>query len=134
MARAERERAELASSLEISTPDPWLNPVGGALAVAADGIWSGNAWLHGSIGWRTPHLGWRGAYCGDALGWHDRALTHFDTYADNQITDIPASFTHPRQDKSQNMARAEKKWGTPMYSNGYICRRPGKRPRCLTMT
>ncbi len=127
MARAERERAELASSLEISTPDPWLNPVGGALAVAADGIWSGNAWLHGSIGWRTPHLGWRGAYCGDALGWHDRALTHFDTYADNQITDIPASLTHPRQDKSQNMARAEKKWGTPMYSNGYICRRPGKK-------
>lgn len=127
MARAEKERAALASSLEISTPDPWLNPVGGALAVAADGIWSGKAWLHGSIGWRTPHLGWRGAYCGDALGWHDRALTHFDTYADNQITDIPATLTHPRQDRKQNMARAEKKWGTPMYSNGYICRRPGKK-------
>jgi len=127
MARAEQERGQLASSLEITTPDPWLNPVGGALAVAADGIWSGQAWLHGSIGWRTPHLGWRGAYCGDALGWHDRALTHFDTYADNQITDIPATLQHPCQDPKQNMARAEKKWGTPMYSNGYICRRPGKK-------
>lgn len=127
MSQAEQERYALARSLEMTTPDPWLNPVGGALAVAADGIWSGKAWLHGSIGWRTPHLGWRGAYCGDALGWHDRALTHLDTYADNQITDIPATLTHPRQDRKQNMARAEKKWGTPMYSNGYICRRPGKK-------
>lgn len=127
LARAESERLGLTSTLAISTPDEWLNPVGGALAVAADGIWSGKAWLHGSIGWRTPHLGWRGAYCGDALGWHDRALTHFETYADNQITDIPAVIGHPCQDEKQNLARARKKWGTPMYSDGYICRRPGKK-------
>lgn len=127
IAKAEAERAELASSLSISTPDEWLNPIGGALAVAADGIWSGSAWLHGSIGWRTPHLGWRGAYCGDALGWHDRALTHFETYASNQITDIPPIYSHPRQDSTLNLARAQKEWGTPMYSNGYICRRPGKK-------
>lgn len=125
--QAESERAKLASTLTINTPDPWLNPIGGALAMAADGIWSGNAWLHGSIGWRTPHLGWRGAYAGDALGWHDRALTHFETYADNQITDIPATIPHPAQDPAQNLARSLKKWGTPMYSNGYICRRPGKK-------
>lgn len=127
MAEAEKQRAELASTVSISTPDPWLNPIGGALAVAADGIWSGQAWLHGSIGWRTPHLGWRGAYAGSSLGHHDRALTHFRTYASNQITDIPAKFEHPRQDTSLNLARAEKKWGTPMYSDGYICRRPGKK-------
>ena len=127
VARAEEERRALVSSLVISTPDEWLNPVGGAIAVAADGIWGGNAWLHGAIGWRTPHLGWRGAYCGDALGWHDRALMHFETYAANQITDIPPVYDHPRQDFKQNMARAEKRWGTPMYSNGYICRRPGKK-------
>ncbi|WP_303345311.1 DUF4450 domain-containing protein, partial [uncultured Duncaniella sp.] len=59
--------------------------------------------------------------------WHDRALKHFETYAANQITDIPPVYSHPRQDHKQNMARAEKKWGTPMYSNGYICRRPGKK-------
>lgn len=125
--RAEAERAELASGVEFNTPDAWLNPLGGALAVAADGIWSGQAWLHGSIGWRTPHLGWRGAYVGSAIGRHDRALTHFKTYADNQITDIPPVLSHPRQDSTLNLARAEKKWGTPMYSNGYICRRPGKK-------
>ncbi|WP_300503092.1 DUF4450 domain-containing protein [uncultured Duncaniella sp.] len=127
MKKAESERAELAANVEFNTPDAWLNPIGGALAVAADGIWSGEAWLHGSIGWRTPHLGWRGAYVGDAIGRHDRALTHFNTYAANQITDIPPIYTHPRQDSTLNLARAEKKWGTPMYSNGYICRRPGKK-------
>lgn len=125
--QAEREREQLASTVSLSTPDPYINPIGGALAVAADGIWSGEAWLHGSIGWRTSHLGWRGAYCGDALGWHERALKHFDTYARNQITDIPPVYDHPRQDAKQHLARAEKKWGTPMYSNGYICRRPGKK-------
>lgn len=125
--KAEAERAGLASALTIYTPDPWLNPIGAALSVAADGIWSGEAWLHGSIGWRTPHLGWRGAYAGDALRLHDRALTHFRTYAANQITDIPPVFEHPRQDSVLNLARSEKRWGTPMYSNGYICRRPGKK-------
>lgn len=125
--RAEHERLQLASTIKITTPDEYINPIGGALSVAADGIWSGEAWLHGSIGWRTSHLGWRGAYCGDALGWHDRALKHFDTYALNQITDIPPVYDHPRQDAKHHIARAEKKWGTPMYSNGYICRRPGKK-------
>ena len=125
--QAEKEREELSAGIKFTTPDAWLNPIAGALAVAADGIWSGEAWLHGSIGWRTPHLGWRGAYAGSATGRHDRALTHFKTYADNQITDIPPVFNHPQQDSSLNMARAVKKWGTPMYSNGYICRRPGKK-------
>ncbi|MBJ2190490.1 MAG: DUF4450 domain-containing protein [Muribaculaceae bacterium] len=125
--KAENEREQLASSVTFKTPDEWLNPIGGALAVAADGIWSGQAWLHGSIGWRTPHLGWRGAYVGNAVGRHDRALTHLNTYASNQITDIPAVLSHPRQDSVLNLARAEKKWGTPMYSNGYICRRPRKK-------
>lgn len=124
--KAEKERLELASTFDFTTPDPYLNPISGALSVAADGIWSGEAWLHGSIGWRTPHLGWRGAYAGDAIGWHDRALRHFRTYAKNQVTDIPAVLSHPAQDSTLNLARAEKKWGTPMYSNGYICRRPGK--------
>lgn len=123
----EKDRSELAESIKFHTPEKWLNPIAGALAIAADGIWSGEAWLHGSIGWRTPHLGWRGAYVGTAIGKHDRALTHFKTYAANQITDIPPIFSHPRQDSSLNLARAEKKWGTPMYSNGYICRRPGKK-------
>lgn len=127
LAQAEQERNEIASTFFFTTPDPYLNPVAGAISIAADGIWSGEAWLHGSIGWRTPHLGWRGAYVGDAIGLHDRALKHFRTYAANQITDIPPVVPHPSQDSALNMARAEKRWGTQMYSNGYISRRPGKK-------
>lgn len=125
--QAEQERARLAGSLRIETPDTWINPVAGALGVAADGIWNGRTWLHGAVGWRTEHLGWRGAYVGDALGWHDRARTHFTTYAANQVTDIEPDCGHPQLDSALNLARAEKRWGTPMYSNGYICRRPGRR-------
>lgn len=123
--RAEKERAALASTVSFNAPDEWIRPVGGALAIAGDAIWSGEAWLHGSIGWRTPHLGWRGAYTGDAIGRHDRTRTHFINYAENQIDTIPAIYSHPQQDTALNLARARKVWGTPMYSDGYICRRPG---------
>lgn len=125
-AEAEAQRSELASALFIRTPDAFITPIGEALALAADGIWSGEAWLHGAVGWRTPYSGWRGAYVGDALGWHDKARKHFDTYAANQIKDIPPVYPHPRQDSTLNLARAEKLWGTQMYSDGYITRRPGK--------
>jgi len=126
-AEAEAQRAELAGALVLRTPDPCITPIGEALALAADGLWSGEVWLHGAVGWRAPYSGWRGAYVGDALGWHDRARRHFDTYAANQIADTPPRFGHPRQDSTLNLARAEKRWGTPMYSDGYIARRPGKK-------
>lgn len=122
--QAEAYRCALASTLEIDTPDPYLNTLGGALAVAADGIWDGEVWLHGAIGWRMPLSGWRAAYTGDFLGWHDRGRTHFDNYAASQVTDVPPVYPHPTQDSTMNLARAEKKWGTQMYSNGYICRNP----------
>lgn len=124
---AERQRAAIANSFSIETPDPYLNPIAEALAIAADGIWSGKTWLHGAVGWRSSYTGWRGAYVGDAIGWHDRARTHFRTYAENMVRDVEPTLDHPRQDSTLNLARAEKRWGTPMYSNGYICRRPGKR-------
>lgn len=123
----EAERERIAATVSITTPDPFVNPIGEALGIAADGIWGGRAWLHGAVGWRTPHLGWRGAYIGDAISLHDRALTHFRTYAANQVADIAPVIGHPAQDSTLNLARARKKWGTQMYSDGYICRRPGKK-------
>ena len=101
-----------------------FNTLGGALAVAADGIWDGEVWLHGAIGWRMPLSGWRAAYTGDALGWHDRARTHFNAYAASQVTEVPNTIPHPAQDSTLALARSEKKWRTPQYSNGYICRNP----------
>lgn len=125
--KSESARRELAGRIKFNTPDPFFNTIGGALAVAADGIWDGQVWLHGAVGWRMPLSGWRAAYTGDFLGWHDRARTHFDAYAASQVTNVPNTIPHPAQDPDMNLARSIKKWGTPQYSNGYICRNP-RRP------
>ena len=115
---------QLASRIQFQTPDPYINTLGGALVLAADGDWDGQTWLHGCIGWRMPLAGWRAGYLGDVLGWNDRAVSHFDAYAKSQVTDVEPTIPHPSQDSTLNLARAAKKWGTQMYSNGYICRNP----------
>lgn len=115
---------ELSRRIEFHTPDPYINALGGALVLAADGDWDGKTWLHGCVGWRMPLAGWRAAYVGDVLGWRDRQRSHFDAYAKSQVTNVPATAPHPTQDAKLNMARAEKRWGTQMYSDGYICRNP----------
>ena len=115
---------QLAQRIVFQTPNDYLNTLGSALVFAADGNWDGQTWLHGCIGWRMPLAGWRAAYAGDVLGWNDRAIRHFDAYAKSQVTNVAPTLPHPSQDEKMNMARAEKKWGTQMYSNGYICRNP----------
>ena len=116
----------LCSRIEFKTPDPYLNTLGSALMLAADGVWDGTTWLHGAIGWRMPLAGWRAGYLGDVLGWNDRAVSHFDAYANSQVTNVPVTIHGASQDTTMNLARAEKKWGTEMYSNGYICRNPNR--------
>jgi len=115
---------EICERIRFETPDPYINTLGSTLALAADGDWDGQTWLHGCVGWRMPLAGWRAAYVGDVLGWNDRQCSHFDAYAKSQVTDVEPTIPHPTQDPKMNMARAEKKWGTQMYSNGYICRNP----------
>ncbi len=121
---AEEKRKEIANTVQIETPDEFMNPLGGVLSTAADAIWDNECWVHGAIGWRMPLNGWRAAYTGDCVGWHDRARTHFNNYAASQVTDVEPVIPHPAQDEKNNLARVEYKWGTPLYSNGYICRYP----------
>lgn len=121
----EADRQTLAGRIRMTTPDPFINTIGGALAVAADGVWgTEEVWLHGAVGWRMPLSGWRAGYIGDALGWHDRARKHFNNYAASQVTEVPCTRSHPAQDSTLALARSVKEWGTPHYSNGYICRNP----------
>lgn len=91
---AEKWRKDLSSTISITTPDPYLNPIGGAMVMAADGAWDGKVWLHGAIGWRMPLNGWRAAYMGDFLGMPDRQRIHFDAYAKSQVTDVPVNKGH----------------------------------------
>ena len=122
--KAVLHNGQLAARLQFQTPDPYINTLGSALVFAADGDWDGQTWLHGCIGWRMPLAGWRAGYLGDVLGWNNRAVSHFDAYAKSQVTNVEPVVPHPSQDPKMNLARAEKKWGTQMYSNGYICRNP----------
>lgn len=122
---AEQWRNLLASSVCFHTPDAYINPIGGALVMAADGAWDGKVWQHGAVGWRMPLPGWRATYMGDFLGMPDRQRTHFDAYAKSQVTDVPVTKPH-LMDEKNNLARGTYKWGTPMYSTGYICRNPEK--------
>jgi len=124
----EEEKAlnNITSGLQFSTPDDFINTLGANLSAAADGLWDDSTWLHGCIGWRMPLCGWRAAYVGDVLGWNARAISHFNAYAKSQVTNVKPIYPHPSQDSTNNLARGEEKWGTQMYSNGYICRYPNR--------
>ncbi len=118
-------RTRIASTMKINTPDPFFNTLGGIFSGAEDAVWEHPGYLHGAIGWRMPLTGWRAAYLGDLMGLHERARTHFDGYVNSQVTNVPLTLP-PMQDQELNLARAAKIWGTPMYSNGYICRSPNR--------
>ena len=112
------------SHLKVETPDPYVNAMADALVMAADGIWESPVYLHGAIGWRVQLAGWRAAYTGDVLGWHDRAREHFRAYAASQMTTPPDKPVI--MDTALNLARSAKVAGTPMYSEGYIARYPNR--------
>lgn len=121
-AKAEAARQQLAGRVQIVTPDPYVNTLGGALSVAADAIWESPSYLHGSVAWRMRLNGWRGPYVADPLGWHDRAQAHFRAYSKSQLT-TPAGPVV--MDTTLNLARSLEKLGTSVYSDGYISRNPG---------
>ena len=112
---AEEHRREIAERVLVETPDPFINAAAAALNVAADGVWDEKqqAFMHGAVAWRVRLLGWRGAYSGDALGWHERTAAHFEGYARQQNTNpIPAKI--PSADENVNLARNE----AGLHSNG----------------
>ena len=124
--REEAAREKIMGQVEINTPDPFLNTIGSSLMSAADGVYDGQTVLHGAIGWRTQLAGWRGGYVNDVVGWNERAVSHFRAYSKSMVTDVPPVKEHPQQGVSLNLAASAHEWGTPMYSNGYICRLPGR--------
>lgn len=120
--KALKQAEQMANRIKVKTPDPYINTLGGALAMAADAIWENPAYLHGAIAWRMHLNAWRGAYAADPLGWHDRAKTHFESYGNSQVIDPELGPVVP--DTSRNFARQLEKIGTSMFSSGYISRNP----------
>lgn len=118
--------ADISGRIQFITPDPYINAIDQALSFAAEGAWDGETWLHGAIGWRMQYNGWRAGYLGDVLGWRDRTTTHFDAFAESQVTNVPATATKGTPDPKNALSREAYEWGTLMYSNGYICSKPHK--------
>jgi Domain of unknown function (DUF4450) len=121
-AAAEAARKAVANRITLHTPDPYLNTIGGALAIASDATWEAPSYLHGSIGWRMRLPGWRGAYTADVLGWHNRAKTHLESYAKSQLT-APESGPVVA-DTTNHLSRSLEKIGAGMFTSGYISRNP----------
>ena len=117
----------LASNIIFTTPDPYINTLGGALMAASDGAWDGEVWLHGAIVWRMQLNGWRAGYLSDVLGMPERAKSHFTAYANSQVTDVEPTIPGPALDPEKGLARGAKTWGTQMYSTGYIGRYPNRK-------
>jgi hypothetical protein len=108
---------QLADSVKIDTPDPWINAAASALGVAADGVWDEpqGVVMHGAVAWRARLLGWRGAYLLDDLGAHDRMKRHLTYWAAQQNTSPLQPHTGPVEpDPDSNMARSE----NAIHSNG----------------
>ncbi|MFD3003005.1 DUF4450 domain-containing protein [Pontibacter toksunensis] len=123
--KADEQRKRIARQVKIVTPDPYLNTLGGALSIAADAIWDGQSYMHGAIAWRMPLNGWRGAYVADALGWHDRARTHFRGYSEAQVLSPDSGPVVP--DPEKNLARQKEEIGISLYTEGYISRNPSSK-------
>lgn len=120
--QTEKKRRELAERIKISTPDSYINTLGGVLGTAADAVWEDPSFMHGAIAWRMRLNGWRGAYAADVLGWHARAKMHFESYSKSQLTS-PMS-APVVMDTALHLARGLEKLGTSLFSSGYISRNP----------
>ncbi len=105
---AEEHFRALRAQIVVETPDPFINAAVAALNVGVDAVWDSpqTAIMHGAIAWRSRLLGWRGPYAPDALGWHDRARSHFTYWATRQNTD-PIPDKLPPPDEASNLARSE---------------------------
>jgi hypothetical protein len=115
---ADEYRKSIASRIKVETPDEFMNTLGGAIAIAGDACWEEPTWLHGAVAWRKRLNGWRAAYMGDTLGWHDRARMHFRAYAKSQITSPDTGKVCPGE--VENLAREAKTRDSLLYSSGYI--------------
>ncbi len=120
--QAEKARKEIANRIVVTTPDPFINTIGGALSIASNAIWEAPSYMHGAVGWRMRLNGWRGPYTADPLGWHDRARTHFNAYALSQFTSPAIGPIVP--DSAMHFARSWEKNDVGMFSSGYISRLP----------
>lgn len=84
-AAGSQHKEAIANRIVVTTPDPHLNAIASAAAVAVDGVWYPPTFVHGGMGWNIPFPGWRTIYGGTVLGWHDRVEAEARHYIGFQV-------------------------------------------------
>lgn len=116
--RRSAQIAALAATIQMDTPDPYINAAAGAIGPPSDALWDTKQGcvMHGDVAWRAALAGWRGPYYLDALGNHERAKQQFRHWIVRQnVTPIETSdpATGPA-DPGTRLARKE----AMLHSNG----------------
>lgn len=114
--RAKAHHEAIVGRVRVSAPDPFMAAAAAAICSAGDGLWDPPTYSHGGVRWHFPYIGWRGAYIASEFGWHDRARTHFRTFAKFQLKE-PADGV-PHADEERHLARQAS--DSILYSRGYI--------------
>jgi hypothetical protein len=111
--------SEIAATLQMSTPDPYIDASAPALAVAADALWDAEQQcvMHGGVAWRGALAGWRGPYCLSSLGQQARMRQQVRHWVKRQNTspfaDSHSPVTGPADDGT-HLTRKE----ALLHSNG----------------
>ena len=114
-----KQVSEIAATLRMSTPDPYINASAGAIGIAADALWDAEQQcvMHGCVAWRGALAGWRGPYALAALGQHERMRQQVRHWIKRQNT-APVSDSHfpvtGPPDAASHLARKE----GLLHSNG----------------
>ena len=111
--------SEIAATLQMSTPDPYIDASAPALAVAADALWDAEQQcvMHGGVAWRGALAGWRGPYCLSSLGQHARMRQQVRHWVKRQNTSLAADSHSPvtgPADAGTHLTRKE----ALLHSNG----------------
>ncbi len=80
LARAER----LANTLEVHTPDEYINSAARSAAAEVDAAWHPPKSMHGNMCWSQPLVGWM-MHGQHILGYHDRSRATLKAYQKAQI-------------------------------------------------
>ena len=122
---AEAHRQQVVQRVRARAPEPLVEAAAAAICSAGDGLWDPPTYSHGGVRWHMPYLGWRGAYIANDFGWHERARSHFRTFAQVQLKE-PAT-ARPHADPKCDLARQAA--DSVLYSRGYIPVHPVKDAR-----
>ena len=114
-----KQVSEIAATLQLSTPDPYIDASAAAIGIAADALWDAEQQcvMHGGVAWRNPLAGWRGPYSLVSLGRHDRMRQQVRHWVKRQNTSPVADSHFPvtgPADAGTHLTRKE----ALLHSNG----------------